>query len=566
MPTISLMFDDLLELMGCTSEGEVIEFESAGEIKRIDRASFLESISMLGSDIGKCEGNDLEIEFFPNRPDLYSVEGVARAMKAFLEIEPGLVKYPVKESDITMRVDPSVRDVRPHIGAALIKGVTMTDPLIQSVMGIQEKLHLTLGRRRVKVAIGVHDFDHVKPPFTYKAIDPEGITFVPLDMEVEMDLDDILREHDKGREYAFTLERFSRFPIIIDRNWDVLSFPPIINGELTAVTENTTNIFLDVTGEDKDCVYYALNIMTTMLAERGGEIYRVNVEYPDHAETLPELASRDINLGVKDTNEWLGTAFDAKSIVHNLNKMGYDCHLTSEGEIDVDIPAYRADILHPVDLMEDVAIGYGYDRLEPRLPESMTFGVVRELEGVSDDIRHFFVGQGFLEVMTLALSNDDDEFRNVGLPVTERVIIKNPITREHTTVRVWLLPSLLRILKANQHRDLPQSIFEIGDAVPKVENVRKVAGVSIHRKASFTEIKGIVKSFLRAMDIGDYEFEAREHPTFTEGRQAAVIVDGEDVGLFGELHPRTITRFDLSNPVVGFEFFVEVLGKFSGKR
>ena len=561
MPTISMSYSDLLQLMG----------------REVERDLFIQKVAMLGSDVSKFEEDEVEIEFFPDRPDLYSVEGVARAMRTFLDFEAGLKHYSLKKSNVIMNVEPSVADVRPFVGAALIKGVTMTDPLIQSIMGIQEKLHLTLGRKRVKVAIGVHDFDQVVPPFTYKAIDPEGITFIPLFKDEEMDLSEILRKHEKGMEYAFTLDGYSQYPIIIDQNWDVLSFPPIINGELTAVTESTTNIFLDVTGYDKNTVYYALNIISTMLAERGGQIYTVEVRYPDHTEILPDLEQKRMKLEKDYTNRLLGTDISLDDISRFLGRMGYDTRplpnrdekMEKEEEekekekekekIEVSIPAYRTDILHPVDLVEDVAIGYGYDNFSDLLPETMTFGRIRKLEEICENIRSFFVGQGYLEVMTLALSNDDDQFRKMGLDVGERVIIHNPISKEHTNMRASLLPLLLNTLKANLHRDLPQRIFEVGDVVIKGKNVRKMAGVAIHRKASFTEIKGLVKSFLESQGLDGYDMVPLEHPSFIEGRVGELTLNGKKAGVFGELHPRTITRFSLSNPIVALEFDVGAL-------
>ncbi len=546
MPTISMSYTDLLQLMG----------------QEVERDLFIQKVAMLGSDVSRFDEDEVEIEFFPDRPDLYSVEGVARAMRTFLDFESGLKQYPLKKSEVIMNVESSVADVRPFVGAALIKEVTMTDPLIQSIMGIQEKLHLTLGRKRVKVAIGVHDFDQVVPPFTYKAIDPEGITFVPLFKDEEMDLAEILRKHEKGIEYAFTLEDLFLYPIIIDQNWDVLSFPPIINGELTAVTESTTNIFLDVTGYDKNTVYFALNIISTMLAERGGQIYTVEVRYPDHSEILPDLEPKKMTLDKDYTNRLLGTDISMGDISRYLGRMGYDSEPLpnrEEHEIEVSIPAYRTDILHPIDLVEDVAIGYGYDNFTDLLPETMTFGKIRKLEEICENIRSFFVGQGYLEVMTLALSNDDDQFKKMGMDVGERVIIHNPISKEHTNLRVSLLPLLLNTLKANLHRDLPQRIFEVGDVIIKGKNVRKMAGVAIHRKASFTEIKGLVKSFLESQGLDEYDMVPVKHPSFIEGRVGELILNDRKAGVFGELHPRTITRFSLSNPIIALEFDIATL-------
>ena len=403
MPTISIEFDDMLQLIGCNRENDTISYRtSQGEKKELQIEELLHKLAMLGSDVGDINEGILEAEFFPNRPDMYSVEGVARSLRAFLEIQPGLRKYEVKESDIVMNVEESILNVRPFIGAALIKGVTMTDPLIQSIMGIQEKLHITLGRNRVKVAIGVHDYEYIEPPFTYKAIHPSDITFIPLDMDQEMDLKEILMRHDKGKDYAFTLEQFDRYPIIIDKKWDVLSFPPIINGELTAVSEETKDIFLDITGNDRNSVYYALNIMATMLAERGGTIYSVEVAYPDHSETLPNLSSQRISLEQSMVDRYLGEGIDKEKIIECLSLTGHEVNYP-EGKTDnignniflVDSPPYRTDILHPIDIIEDIAIGFGYDKFPMVLPKGMTFGNPLALESLCYTIREFFIGQDF---------------------------------------------------------------------------------------------------------------------------------------------------------------------------
>lgn len=565
MPKISFEIEDLIQLMECSSEdGQVlVPGDGVNPEKRMDMDTFLHRVAMLGSDVCGLEDGVLEVEFFPNRPDLYSVEGVARAMRAFMNIRSGLANYSLKSSGIVMRVDPSIIPVRPYIGAALVRGLKMTEPMIQSIMGIQEKLHLTMGRKRVKVAIGVHDFEYIRPPFIYKGVDPHEISFVPLDSDTEMDLSEILWRHDKGKEYAFTLEGLSRYPIILDEKWDVLSFPPIINGELTAVTDETVDIFLDITGNDRSAVFHALNIMTTMLAERGGEIYTVSVEYPDHKEILPNFAPVPMELETDFVNRYLGTKFGVDEMVKCLESMGHGCELSNceggDGSLMVHVPAYRTDVLHPIDLVEDIAIGYGYDNFPFDLPRCMSFGKPRDLEAICEEMRLFFVGAGFLEVITLSLSNDDVEFRNMGEEVGERVMVMNPISQDHTNIRVWLLPSLLQILKKNQHRDLPQMIFEIGDVVEKRANVRKLGGVIIHNKANFSQAKGLMKSFMNNLGLDNYELVESKRASFIEGRACEVMVKDRELGFFGEFHPRTITRFSLSNPIIGFEIDVGVV-------
>ncbi|MFQ5884243.1 MAG: phenylalanine--tRNA ligase subunit beta, partial [Thermoplasmata archaeon] len=352
MPTISLDYQDLISLLR----------------KEIPKEELVERIPMIGADVERVVGDEMEVEFFPNRPDLYSVEGIARALRGFFGIEKGLQTYPIKSSDVVLNVDKSVENVRPFVVGGLIREVEMTNPLVKSLMDMQEKLHATIGRKRAKVSIGVHDFDQVTPPFTYKAVEPKSVRFIPLTSTRMMDLDEILQEHEKGIDYAFIMEGLDRYPLIVDVNEDVLSFPPIINGVLTTVTEETTNIFLDVTGTDLAGCNTALNIVATALAERGSKIETVQVKYPDRTMVLPDLQPTVKELKVDYANDWIGISQTAEQIADELERMRYGVSV-SGNLLKVEIPAYRNDVLHPVDLVEDVAIAYGYEKIEDQFPK-----------------------------------------------------------------------------------------------------------------------------------------------------------------------------------------------------
>jgi len=265
MPTIELSYTELCDLLG---GGYTID-----ELR--------DKIPMLGVDMESISEEKIVVEVFPNRPDMLSVEGFARALKGFLDIETGLVEYKIHDSGAVLFVDGSVEDVRPYIACGIIKGVKFDEGSLVSLMDLQEKLHVTHGRNRKKVAIGVHDMNNsgIKPPFKYLAARPEDISFVPLDMSEELNLTEILRKHPKGVEFAHVLEGFDRCPVILDAEERVLSFPPIINGELTRVTGDTKDLFIEVTGNDKRAVEQALNIVVTSIADRGGEIYGVGLEH-----------------------------------------------------------------------------------------------------------------------------------------------------------------------------------------------------------------------------------------------------------------------------------------------
>jgi phenylalanyl-tRNA synthetase beta chain len=543
MPVISIEYDDLIDLLG----------------QKVEMEKLVEAIPMMGADIGRIDYTQMDIEFFPDRPDLYSVEGVARALRGYMGFESGLVEYPIEKSDVKLIVDPTVNEVRPYIVSGLVKGVEMTDFFIQSLMDMQEKLHLTLGRKRMKTAIGVHDYRDIEPPFTYKAVDPESVQFVPLGKSETMDLEEILRKHEKGRDYAWTLEGFSRYPIIVDANDEVLSFPPIINGTVTTVTEDTKDIFLDLTGTDMNAVNHALNIIATALAERGGKLEKVEVVYSDESIITPDLEPSTMELALGYLNSMLGTQLSAEEAASHLEKMRFGTNINGD-KIETAIPAYRGDILHPIDLVEDVAISYGYMKFKPVLPEAMTFGTPMDIIEFCGKLRTIMVGFGYNEIMSLTLSNEKEQFEKMGLEVTDRAIAENPLTEEHTCLRVSLIPSLLNTLRVNRHRDLPQKIFEVGIVVPERANVYKLAGVAIHPKASFTEAKSLVEGILRAFGF-EYAVQSLNHGSFIEGRAASVVRDDVSIGIFGELNPHVITNFDLSNPILAFELDVEGIRK-----
>lgn len=542
MPVISFERRDLCKLMGV----------------ELDTEELVQKIPQIGADIAKADGDEFEVEFFPNRPDMYSVEGVARSLRQFFEVVPGLKQYEVKGSDVVLHVDPSVEGIRPYVVCGMVKGVEMTDELVASLMELQEKLHLTLGRGRKKVAIGVHDMRALKPPFTYKAVEPKSVSFEPLGYSYEMTMEEILEDHEKGRAYAHIVEDKPLYPLFVDSEGQVLSFPPVINGTLTQLTPETKDILLDLTGTDLDTLKVAINIVATALAERGGEIHSVEVKYKDKTIVTPDLAPFQRELDVAYVNSTLGLSLSDDDVISCLLKMGHAAESASDGRLTVSTPAYRNDIIHQVDLVEDVAVAYGYMRFRPTQSRSMTPGRSRPEHVVIQRARLSLIGLGFTEVTTMTLSSEEKEFKGMGLEPAGQTVLRNPITKDHTCLRTGLVPSLLEILSANKHRDLPQRVFEVGQVVVGHANGTRVGGAVLSSKASFTEMKSIVESFLRSMGLAA-EVEEMVNPSFIRGRAAALKVGGDQVGYFGEVHPRVITGFELTYPITVFEFDLERL-------
>lgn len=528
MPVIHLEFRDLENLTGIPAE------------------KIIERIPMIGADIERIGDDFADVEFFPNRPDMYSVEGVARAMKGFFGIEKGAPKYSVSPSEIELRVDPSVKSVRPLIVSAVIRDVRMSDELIESLMHLQEHLHWGLGRNRRKVSIGIHDLSKVKPPFTYTTVDEE-FSFVPLDFDEEMSIREILERHPKGRAFSFILEGFDRFPVILDRDGNVLSFPPIINGELTRVTEKTKELFIDVTGTEKT-VSTALNIIVTALAERGFRVQSVRIFDGGEIITTPDLAERSMEVSLSEIRELIGVPLNPEECIEALLRMRYDAEISGE-KIKVKIPAYRADIMHPWDIIEDVAIGYGYDRIPSIFPEIPSISSEHEVERMNNRVRELMIGLGFTEVMTFTLTSERihfDMMRRKGSALK----IANPASEEQRIFRSSILPMLLEALSMNRHYPMPHRIFEVGDVIVNERRRNHVAGVSMHANADFSEIKAVVQSFLREMGYKAEIFET-EDPAFIEGRVAELR--GDVSGVFGEIHPEVLLNFDLDHPVSAFE-------------
>jgi len=470
-------------------------------------------------------------------------------MRGFLGIETGLRKYDVGKSNISITIEKSVKPIRPCLACALVRGLHLDSASIESLMTLQEDLHWGLGRNRKKVSIGVHDMSRVKPPFVYKAVDPNA-EFVPLDFDKEMSMRAILKEHPKGVQFAHILERAKRYPLIVDAKNNVLSFPPIINGALTAVTENTTDLLIEVTGIDAS-VAMALNIAVTALAERGAKIESVETVSDGKSVVTPNLSPTSRKLSVSEVNSLLGLALDAKQITKELEKMRFGA-VARGGAIDVAVPAYRVDILHNWDLIEDIAIGYGFDKFKPELPETATIGRTHPIEDRLALLRDIMVGLGFFEVTTFTLTNERVHFDMMMRPKTKATWVQHPISEEYTMVRSTLLPNLMSVLSQNKHVEMPQMIFEVGDVIVNSNDVQKLAGISTHSAANFSEIKSIVDAVLRELGL-KYEIVESDDAAFLEGRRASILIKKKNVGVFGEIHPDVILNFGLDHPIVAFE-------------
>ena len=535
----------------------------------MEKDELIDTLPMMSSDIEDYDDEEIKVEFFPNRPDNLSVEGVARSFKGFLGLETGLPNYPITPSNEEVVVDAEVAEIRPYIAFAKIDNVDFTGDKLKYIMDFQENLHWVIGRDRKKVAIGIHNADVVNAPFKYIATPKDANAFVPLEKDSEMTPDEILTEHDKGKAYAHLIDSFDKYPLILDKDDQVLSMPPIINGELTKIKEDTHNIIVDVTGTDERAVNQALNIICSSFAEVGGQIKSMEVKYEDKTIVSPDLTPQEMNVHVDTANELIGgTDLNAEDIKGLLEKARFDAEVLNDNEVKAIIPAYRVDILHEVDIVENIAVQYHINSVEAKLPEINTVAYENDWFRSESIIREAMVGLGFQEIMSLMLTSEEAHYEKMNQEEKPHVQVARPITIDRTMIRTSLINSLMEFLEDNKHEDLPQKIFEIGDVLylddskeNKTVSSKKLAALICHSTANFTEIKSVMTSVLSnlgyTMEIGD-----SENKTFIEGRVAdveGVSEKGYVKGFFGEISPEVITNFTLEYPVIGFE--IEFINK-----
>ena len=242
--------------------------------------------------------------------------------------------------------------------------------------------------------------------------------------------------------------------------------------------------------------------------------------------------------------------------------MGYNVNIINQGLLEIEIPSWRADILHEIDLVEDVAIGYGYHEFDREVPKASTFGQRLVHQKINDVLRTIMIGLGYNEVTTFTISNENDEFKKIGLPVGKKVDFQNPISEEYSCIRVSLIPSLLKILAENKHHPLPQNIFELGVIVDdSFKNKYHLALISISAKAHFTESKSLTETIFRNIGL-ELKIHEKNHPGFITGRCASILIENDEIGFFGELHPKTITSFELEHPTLAIEIDIEKIKKF----
>lgn len=507
-----------------------------------------------------AKDNAIRIDLLADRPDLFDPGGLARALKGYLGITEGLSEYPVTQGNVEVTVDPSVlksESYRPFIVCAVVNMPPLDHNSLREVMKLQENLHWGIGRDRKLASIGVYDMAKITSKITYRTVKPEEFSFTPLGKPGQpMTPKQILEQHPKGVAYTHLLADLKAYPLLIDSKGQVLSMPPIINSEETKVKIGSKRLFVDVTGLTKDAVTKSLDTLICSLAELGGEVESVKIHHPDGEILTPDLNPRSISIKYNEAKKWLGLDFTPDEFMALLRKMRLSVKSEGSGVYKVEYPAFRTDVRHEVDIFEDVAIGYGYHRIPKKLVPSMTVGLARPEELLSQTVREAMIGLGFTEIMSLNLMSEERHFQKFRLvPNNKHVIVSNPKTIEQAVLRNHLMTGIMETFHKNRRKAVPQKIFELANIIninpdkeTGTEEFRHLAFAVIGPEAGYAEARAILDSIMREIGFsGNYQPET--HPSFCEGRCAQATNDKGLWAILGELHPEVLNNFGLAFPV-----------------
>jgi phenylalanyl-tRNA synthetase beta chain len=534
MPTVTFNKKELLKLIG----------------KKLSDEEIKEIVNRLKCNIEEIGKDEIKLELTADRCDMFIMEGFARCLREFIGFESKEIK--IYNSNIIVKKEEV--PVRPFIACAIVRDVKLDEEMIKYLMNVQELLHETIGRKRRKAAIGLHDFDKIEGKIEYRGAS-RNEKFTPLGEKEEMSLLDVLVKTEKGRKYGELIINANKWPVFADER-GIFSFPPILNSERTKITENTKNMFIDVTGTDENTVKHVMNILVLLFGERGYRIEGVRIKGKREVFT-PTWIEKPIEIEKGEIEKILGESFSDSEIERLLRKMGYKVFVGKKSIVAI-APPYRFDIFSEADVIEDIAIAYGYGNFTPELPNVFTKGEVLEIEKICNEVRELLVGFGFQEIVRPILTNEEIQFKKM-LIKGNAIKLKNPVSELYTQTRTWLLPSLMDFLSKNTNEPYPQKIFEIGDVVLPDENsetrakeIRKVAAAIASSGSFFAEMKKIATEIAKKLGK-KLEFKNDSHPTFIEGRFARMYSNGEEVGFFGEINPLVLENFKVYTPVAALE-------------
>ena len=539
MPTITFSLKDLNSLMHkkitLHELEELMEF-AKGEVENYDEQTDEVTASLDDT----------------NQPYLWSAEGLSRFFKGVVGTETGIPKLKLEQQREEIIVDKSIHPIRPFITGFIARGPQITDYMLKQFVQLQEKFCDNYGRKRRNASIGLYSFKRIKFPVHYKAVNPESIRFVPLEFDRSLNLKEILAEHPKGKEYGHIISHHDKYPILVDDAGKVLSLPPIINSnDLGKLEISDTEFLFECTGMDEETVNLGTVIFAYTLVDRGYKIEPMKMKYPKTETITPVTSEEKTKITHEQIKQLLGLELGENEIKKLLEKARYDYDNGT-----VTIPPFRGDILHPFDVIEDIAIMHGYDKIESEPMQTYTVGGTLPLQEFVDKVRELAIGLQYQEAFSTVLSNKKLINEQARFPDAGTVEIENYASEIYSVVRTTLIPILLVLLSKNKHIDYPQKVFEEGIVTRRhgeaVIDYEFLTLTSTHSLVTFTEAKQAANAILASLGMKG-EYEELDHPTFIAGRAAKVSINGTEIAIIGEIHPHVLENFGLELPVVSVE-------------
>jgi phenylalanyl-tRNA synthetase beta chain len=529
--------------------------------------TILDTLPYLGLDIEDQAGDLVNVEYSPNRPDFSSEVGIARSLAGILGIATGVPKYEFPRSNYSVQIKgKEILSVRPFI-EAIYAEISVTDELIKQMIAMQEDVHNGIGRKRSKVAIGIHNAGVITNSLKYFGTIDDSFSFVPLGTMRKQSIKEILHGTDQGKEYGKLLSSVS--PLLVDSKDKVLSMPPVINGELTRLKPGVSKLFIDLTGTDERVVDVSTAIIASMLSDTGAKVYSVKIDRADGSSTwTPDMHPSKMRFDLELTNKNLGFDFDLEQarVALEKSRLGLDDAGHSL------IPRFRSDIIHPIDLSEEVALGYGIAHFTPQeVASSLSGSLSRRLRSI-DSVIELFIGMGFTEIWNFSLTSKDvvAHYRD-----SEILKVEDSKSESFQFLRVDLITSLLRVLGASTHLEYPQRIFEEAPifrrestSTTEVLEQDHIAAALADSEANYTKIRSHLDAFLKlVMGPSNFHLETESDAAgiYAEGRTAGVFIREKSkdtrLGTVGEISPSTLERFGLAVPVAAFELNLEPILK-----
>ncbi len=538
MPVVELNLSRLQKLVG----------------KNVNKKQILDSLPFLGLDIESLEGNIVRVEYSPNRPDYSTDFGIALGLQGILGISKGMLRLDIrKQGNYEIKVDSSTSKIRPFVTGIIARNGSLDNESVKQIINMQEDLHFGLGRKRKKSSIGIHDLDSIFFPLKYSTTSRDH-RFIPLNSTKESSISEILQNSEVGSDYGSILGQSAKVPIIIDSKGQTISFPPIINAALTTVTTKTKNILVEVTGIDKQSAEDMLSVVVTILQGAGFQFSQLKVS--GSKNSTPNFVPRSIIVDADSVNKILGLNISGSMLLSCLKKCRLDATMKGK-KIQCIIPRYRFDIFGGMDIVEEVALGYGIDNLKPAWPASVHIGEKNMTSEKLDSISRLMTGFGFMETLNSTLTSKQILYQMSNRDSSQIISVTSSKSQEHTILRDSILPELLENLSKNIHETYPQKFFESGIVFSKgspIKETTNLACVTASEETNFSEMKAVLQSLLRTgFNIECETKTLSKHALFSQGRVAEIIVNKKIVGYIGELDSKVLENFRIRTRVVAFE-------------